>query len=358
MNRLVLIGNGFDLAHGMKTRYADFILWCVQQAFKGAEIGTKFQHPLMTVERSTAIILNDNSSQINSLDDFMPYYQETEVTRPITFIYRWMIPNSFIRHLILDCQRCGWVDIENEFYAELIKIQQLKDLKNKEESLEELNRVFGKLQFELEKYLATLSISHVQPAYLNLFQERFVKTDFLADANRADYPRGILLLNFNYTRLTGTIEGVGERAKIQVNYIHGQINNDRNPLIFGFGDELDEAYRKMELEKTRGFFKFIKSFGYFRTSHYHDLIRYIDGEEYQVYVMGHSCGLSDRTMLNMIFEHPNCKSIKLFYHRNNENRDNYRELVEDISRHFHDKQLMRRLIVPFEKSFNMPQSTD
>ena len=27
MNRIVLIGNGFDLAHGLKTRYEDFIDW-------------------------------------------------------------------------------------------------------------------------------------------------------------------------------------------------------------------------------------------------------------------------------------------------------------------------------------------
>ena len=27
MNRLVLIGNGFDLAHGLKTSYADFFYW-------------------------------------------------------------------------------------------------------------------------------------------------------------------------------------------------------------------------------------------------------------------------------------------------------------------------------------------
>ena len=27
MNRIVLIGNGFDLAHGLKTSYADFIDW-------------------------------------------------------------------------------------------------------------------------------------------------------------------------------------------------------------------------------------------------------------------------------------------------------------------------------------------
>ena len=27
MNRIVLIGNGFDLAHGLKTKYEDFINW-------------------------------------------------------------------------------------------------------------------------------------------------------------------------------------------------------------------------------------------------------------------------------------------------------------------------------------------
>lgn len=27
MNRLVIIGNGFDMAHGLKTSYMDFINW-------------------------------------------------------------------------------------------------------------------------------------------------------------------------------------------------------------------------------------------------------------------------------------------------------------------------------------------
>ncbi len=31
MNRLVLIGNGFDIAHGLKTSYADFINWYWEQ---------------------------------------------------------------------------------------------------------------------------------------------------------------------------------------------------------------------------------------------------------------------------------------------------------------------------------------
>ena len=31
MNRIVLIGNGFDLAHGLPTRYEDFINWYWEQ---------------------------------------------------------------------------------------------------------------------------------------------------------------------------------------------------------------------------------------------------------------------------------------------------------------------------------------
>lgn len=31
MNRLIIIGNGFDMAHGLKTSYKDFINWYMNQ---------------------------------------------------------------------------------------------------------------------------------------------------------------------------------------------------------------------------------------------------------------------------------------------------------------------------------------
>ena len=34
MNRLVIIGNGFDLAHGLKTSYKDFIRWYLDDFFE------------------------------------------------------------------------------------------------------------------------------------------------------------------------------------------------------------------------------------------------------------------------------------------------------------------------------------
>ncbi|MNY31436.1 hypothetical protein D3C86_1655990 [compost metagenome] len=118
---------------------------------------------------------------------------------------------------------------------------------------------------------------------------------------------------------------------------------------------MDEDYHRLEKHPSKGIFKHIKSFGYFKTRNYHDLIRYIESGQYQVFILGHSCGLSDRTMLNMIFEHDNCMSIKIYYHESEQNKNNYTELTEEISRHFKSKIKMRERIVSFEDCQRMPQ---
>ncbi|MBK6364090.1 MAG: hypothetical protein IPF52_11590 [Saprospiraceae bacterium] len=60
-----------------------------------------------------------------------------------------------------------------------------------------------------------------------------------------------------------------------------------------------------------GVFTHIKSFDYFKTDNYSKLLAFLESE-FDVYIMGHSCGLSDRTLLSTIFEHENCRKIKIF----------------------------------------------
>ena len=40
MNRIILVGNGFDLAHNLPTKYEDFINWYSQERLKGFENNT------------------------------------------------------------------------------------------------------------------------------------------------------------------------------------------------------------------------------------------------------------------------------------------------------------------------------
>ncbi len=37
MNHIVLLGNGFDLAHGLKTSYTDFLLWYFKKALDSSK---------------------------------------------------------------------------------------------------------------------------------------------------------------------------------------------------------------------------------------------------------------------------------------------------------------------------------
>jgi len=52
MNRIVLIGNGFDLAHDLKTNYADFIDWYWEKRIDGFVGNTSnvSKDPLCTFE--------------------------------------------------------------------------------------------------------------------------------------------------------------------------------------------------------------------------------------------------------------------------------------------------------------------
>lgn len=65
----------------------------------------------------------------------------------------------------------------------------------------------------------------------------------------------------------------------------------------------------------------------------------------QIYIMGHSCGNSDRTLLNTLFEHKNCISIKPYFYQKADGTDNYIEIVQNISRNFTDMKLMRDRVV-------------
>jgi len=78
---------------------------------------------------------------------------------------------------------------------------------------------------------------------------------------------------------------------------------------------------------------------------YHDMLEFLMSAPFQVLIMGHSCGNSDRTLLNTVFEHENCVSIKPFYHKWDDGSDNYLELVQNISRNFTNMKLFRDRVV-------------
>lgn len=58
-----------------------------------------------------------------------------------------------------------------------------------------------------------------------------------------------------------------------------------------------------------------------------------------------SDGLCSFTLLNTLFEHKNCVSIKPYFYKINQQEINYLELAQNISRNFTDMKLMRDRVV-------------
>ena len=166
-------------------------------------------------------------------------------------------------------------------------------------------------------------------------------------------PDNILILNFNYTKTADLYLPNSDHFKI--NHIHGTLEHP-NSVIFGYGDELDRDYKDVSRLNDNEYLRNIKSIKYLESKNYHDVLSFIGRDKFQIYIMGHSCGNSDRTLMNTLFEHENCASIKPFYYQSEDGKDNYLDIVQNISRNFTGMKLKENEVVNKEFCEPLPQN--
>jgi len=351
MNRLVLLGNGFDLSHNMKTRYNDFLFYYLKKILDSFFSYLFYEGKLIELHSKSSIT---GVPKMETLDDLISILKKLKTKRDSNISIEYM--SHFFQEIIEVYDHEKWVDLENHYFSYLLRMSNASS--NLIEDLSKLNQDFEHLKTELENYLREEVVISDKPIH-NPSKFDFLLEDIphdqLIDSNPfyPTYIENIYVLNFNYTPTFNVYaKHLNIKKNTTINFIHGELNNPDNPIIFGFGDEHNEEYKKFENKKENQLFEHIKSFKYLRTSNYQDLVRFIDSNEFQVCIMGHSCGLSDRTMLKEIFEHENCKSILINYHKRGTvpNENDYTERTYEISRHFTDKGMMRKKVVSFDKS--------
>jgi hypothetical protein len=361
-NKLILIGNGFDLAMGLKTSYNDFLFWYLKKLLRTSSLselqqsyfkeGTKYHfYKNELVEISCTRKYNNSLVEfVEKKKDYIDLVECWNKEDHFTINYK----SDFFR-TIIQSSITNWVDIEAIYY----KI--LTDNLGRIETVRKLNDDFNIIKIELEEYLNTLDYSHIKTDKNNLlFTEQFFKgiaNEEIIEVKQDDRisQDNSYFLNFNYTdSLDILLDNFKDDyvIKYQINHIHGKLFSNEEKMIFGFGDEMDENYKKIEELNDNIHFENIKSFKYFQSANYRNLMRFLNSNEYQVFVYGHSCGLSDRVMLNEIFENKNCKSIRIFYY-NNEN--DFINKTMEISRHFKNNNSMRKKIVNFNPQDIIPQ---
>jgi hypothetical protein len=92
-----------------------------------------------------------------------------------------------------------------------------------------------------------------------------------------------------------------------------------------------------------------------QTNNYKKLNSFTADYKLEVQILGHSCGLSDKTLLHEISEHDDCKFIDIFYHKREDGKNDFDERLFAINRLLKDKTKLRKRINSFENSKEMPQ---
>lgn len=320
MNKIVIVGNGFDLAHGLKTSYNDLMDFIKEDAAlktkKPGECGTIHydeKNGYIAFQREKGSVLNYKFTTCSHADSV--YFKEL-----------------FTQHELYK----RWVDLEALYFKLLKKHYQDVD------KVSIINEEFDYLKKLLQKYLLE-KVENVLPEYsrsLNqcLFEDR--------EENKL-----LGIINFNYTikpirhhldYLKKWKENFYHPSFLQVN-IHGELNSSENPIIFGYGDDNSEEYKRIQNEDKEGLLKNFKTFQYLRIPNYHKVLALLEIEkDIKIEIIGHSCGLSDKTLLKTIFQHKNVKKIEYRYH---ESEDKYFENIYNISRVFDDNIMMREKLV-------------
>jgi hypothetical protein len=361
LNRIILIGNGFDLAHGFKTSYKDFIddFWekekekaiagLIENRENYPDIFHKYEDEFIEMISPCKIENLPKAIDINAKG--YKWFKDLPTSEYTININGRNIginiehKNIFLSLISEKAYFHNWVDIERLYYLALNEC-----LNNKEEGLiEKLNNDFLVVQNALEEYLSIQigkGIRHSNDILVK-FNTLIYPTN-IGEATNYSTDISILFLNFNYTNVDRYyIDYFSHfyQNGIESIHIHGELNNPDNPIIFGYGDEIDDKYKLIENKNDNRYLENVKSIKYLETENYKKMLSFITSDEYQVFIMGHSCGISDRTLLNTLFEHENCKSIQVFYYKETNGTDNYSDVIRNISRNFTDKALMRERVI-------------
>lgn len=342
MNHLIIIGNGFDLAHGLKTSYSNFIWSFVETHKKGNYF-----------EKGDRLFYHSDPGEVKRLFDRDGSVYSNDIQR-LMYHKEPIFENKLLKQLFDKFSTQNWCDVEKEYFQELLKLDQsiekadihghnVKTSASIFESSKELNEDFEAIKKQLESYLESeqekaRNVGSYQYFFNHLISEKIPFS----------------ILNFNYTKtINRYFKNIEDSAKIFLNHIHGRLNDKKKPIVFGYAAN-DEESRTLIEKGDNELMKNIKKHCYKRTNNQTQLINYLDVGEFKLTIFGHSSGISDKLILNQVYNHENLKELRVFYH---EDHPNYFDLQVNIDRIMNNDNNFHKL-VSFEDSIKMPQHNE
>lgn len=383
MDRVFIIGNGLDLSLNLKTNYSDFLCsYILDLIHKSTNSNSTRSHGRIVsnyYEDELFIVGFTEKMESDFVQSFLQDFDFIENLNlkklseylKISKVFNIVPKGNFITSLYNQGTLNNWVDIEQTYFNALYVI------KDKKEDVRKINSQLEFLKIELNNYLfrvsenVTVENGFILKDYIQAFERivlsdpKFDRIKFLSKTYASPSSTN-LFLNFNYTtHIKNILDNANFNGGDHIINIHGSIidnteedSNERikNELIFGYGDDNSKRFKELKERHSREHSKNNKTYKYFLSDKYDQLFKFINSNNlYEVIILGHSCGLSDRVLLKEIMSNENCISIRILHYPNTED---YSEKVFNLSRILDDPIKERTKIMHFNNKDKVPQLKD
>lgn len=338
MNILV-IGNGFDLVHGLPTKYTDFLDFI--------KLLQKKQREKTMTDSFVVECFNEMLRQKRLTNDAL---KEIDISQYIDAINNFAdVKNRdfWMQHFIYRETKMGgrWVDFEQEI-SDCVKIMETTpndtrvDFHN---TLEETRQYIltmkkGDVIRKLKKDLDDLNKS----LELYMILVELIPIKKREEFNFVEYGKINCVVSFNYTStfdkygygsildtLFGEMEPFGENKN--PNFIHGKAGDEN--VILGAGETLEEDAVNTELTcvKFKKYFQRIqkRTGGKYRN--------WLDekssepgGSMHNIFIYGHSLDVTDKDILSDIILHEHTQKVTIYYYENGGKSDYEQSIINLI----------------------------
>ena len=349
--KILLIGNGFDLAHGLPTSYSYFLDFCdkVEKKFN-------FQSGINEKDYKTNE-LNDWNIDDSIKSKLYEWDKNTNnnLNKLFIEIYDNIKDNIWINYFLNIRYTLGknWIDFESEISNIIQVFECIRDNIERRERIQqsERNKVI-KLEVvkdfvDISKEIEGLKELDLEDMYTNL--KLF---DVYIKKMTVDLDRLIRALEIYISEFINKIEVLqkiyGQSNKIEYDYIHGKadITNNVNTcnLVLGIDEYLEECDRdnKLEFLPFKKFYQRIYKSTDSSYMEWVDEIRQNSECPYELYIFGHSLDKTDKDVLELLICNDNVQT-KIYYHRkSNDDKKELGKLIRNLVRVIGAKELIRR----------------
>lgn len=386
--KILIIGNGFDLAHGLPTKYGHFLEFCEKVCIiyksnhgysvtnfeddhlRGWDFNSELKSKLKCAYES--IVRNSNPDKVHTGN---PYLDE---------LY-YSINNNLWFELFLKAYRDkklkgeNWIDFESEIASVIYMVEQRHhEIINPQATnlfidtpinniIKELDLIIKKSKTaanlkDMKDYINQLSedldrITRALEIYLSVFINQ-IQTGYKElglNFNAFNY-----VLSFNYTN---TYERLYNACDTKYCYIHGKADKEHNTktcnLVLGIDEYLNDEEKNRKLA-CLSFKKFYQRIYKGTDDSYFDWLKpKIDayGQKiiYELHIFGHSLDITDKDILKRFILDKNVETYIYYYRENEYDKKEMANKIRNLIRIIGQDKLLKKTSGPDKTIKFIPQ---